>query len=102
MVEAAANNELAHTVYNDLGPDPWQCSCGAWNPDGDPCAYIQPWKGKGNKKRRVRQEETDEKIEEMRRLLLWQLSGPACVSAAGPDLICGCGASASNAPVTAH
>ena len=49
MVAAAANK----VDGDDLGPDPWQCSCGAWNPDGDPCAYIQPWKGKGNNKRQI-------------------------------------------------
>ena len=53
MVEAAANNELAHTVYNDLGPDPWQCSCGAWNPDGEPCNYIPVWKGPGSKAKQI-------------------------------------------------
>jgi len=48
-----SQNELEDTVYNDLGTDPWQCSCGAWNADGEPCANIQPWKGSGNNKRLI-------------------------------------------------
>jgi len=24
----------------------WECSCGTWNPDGTPCTFMQPWKGR--------------------------------------------------------
>ena len=43
MVEAAANKAIEDY---QLGPNPWQCSCGAWNPDEqDACSYIPLWKG---------------------------------------------------------
>ena len=39
-----------------IGPNLWQCSCGAWNPDMEPCNYIPLWKDPGSNAKQMKRQ----------------------------------------------